>query len=137
MKILVIGCGRVGSALAALYEKDGHVVSVVDEIEEAFDNLGPDFKGSFTKGVALDIESLKKAGIEEAEVCVVATDGDNTNLVVAQIAHEQFEVPCVVVRAFDPNRAQFYTSRGFNVVCPVTLTIEAMHEAICGYGEEV
>ncbi len=137
MKILVIGCGRVGSALATKYDRDGHTVSVVDEIEEAFDNLGPGFKGLVTKGVGLDIESLKKAGIEEAEVCVVATDGDNTNLVVAQIAHEQFEVPCVIVGVFDPNRAEFYASRGYNVVCPVTLAIEAMHGAICGYGEEV
>lgn len=136
MRILIIGCGRVGSALALRYSGEGHMVNVVDEQKEASDNLGPDFKGKFLKGVALDIEVLKRAGIEDCDTCIVATDGDNTNLVVAQIAHEQFKVPCVVVRVFDPNRADFYSKRGFHVMCPVTLTVAAMHEAICEYHGE-
>jgi trk system potassium uptake protein len=137
MKVLIIGCGRVGSALALRYDGEGHEVSVVDEQEEASDHLGANFKGSFRKGVALDVDVLKRAGIEGVDVCIVATDGDNTNLVVAQIARERFDVPCVVVRVFDPFRAEFYSKRGFNVVCPVTLAIEAMGEAVCDYGGEV
>jgi len=137
MNILIVGCGRVGSGLALRYGAEGHVVNIIDELQEAADNLGGDFKGKFFKGVGLDIEILKRAGIEDCDICVVATDGDNTNLVVAQIAHEQFKVPCVVVRVFDPNRADFYSKRGFNVVCPVNLTIGAMHEAICQANPEV
>jgi trk system potassium uptake protein TrkA len=131
MKVLVIGCGRVGSRLAMLYDGEGHEVNVIDEQREAADNLGPGFGGIFFRGVGLDIDVLKRAGIEACDICVVATDGDNTNLVVAQIAHEQFNVPCVVVRVFDPNRADFYAGRGYSVICPVKLTVEAMHRVIC------
>ncbi|OFW57637.1 MAG: hypothetical protein A2W01_03810 [Candidatus Solincola sediminis] len=131
MNILIIGCGRVGSGLALRYAAEGHTVNVIDELEETSENLGLGFKGRFLKGVGLDIEILKRAGIEDCDICLVATDGDNTNLVVAQIAREQFKVPCVVVRVFDPNRADFYAGRGFDVICPVKLTVEAMHEAIC------
>jgi trk/ktr system potassium uptake protein len=137
MKVLVIGCGRVGSDLALRYDNEGNEVNVIDEQKEAADNLGPNFKGIFFTGVGLDIEVLRRAGIEDCDVCVVATDGDNTNLVVAQIAHEQFKVPCVIVRVFDPNRADFYSKRGFNVVCPVKLTVAAMHTVVCEYNEEV
>ena len=137
MKVLVIGCGRVGSDLALRYDGEGHEVNVIDEQQEAADNLGSNFKGIFFMGVGLDIEVLRRAGIEDCDVCVVATDGDNTNLVVAQIVHEQFKVPCVIVRVFDPNRADFYSKRGFSVVCPVNLTVAAMHTVVCEYNEEV
>lgn len=139
MKVIVIGCGRVGSALAIRYAQAGHEVSVVDEAEEAREHLDPGFQGSFCKGAGLDIDVLKRAGIETADVCLVSTDGDNTNLVVAQIAQEQFKVPCVVVRIFDPNRAEFFSQRGFRVVCPVSLAVDEMHVAVCTYdggGEE-
>jgi trk/ktr system potassium uptake protein len=133
MKVMVIGCGRVGSALAMRYAKAGHEVSVVDEVEEAREHLGADFTGRFLKGAGLDINVLKKAGIESMDACLVATDGDNTNLVVSQIAREQFGVPCVVARVFDPGRAEFYSGRGFRVVCPVSLAVEEMHAAVCAY----
>jgi trk system potassium uptake protein TrkA len=133
MKVIVIGCGRVGSALAIRYAQEGHIVSVVDEAEEAREHLDPGFQGRFIKGAGLDIDILKKAGVETADVCIVATDGDNTNLVVAQIAREQFDVPCVIARVFDPNRAEFYSQRGFRVVCPVSLAVDEMHATVCAY----
>ena len=137
MKILVVGCGRVGAILANLYDKAGHEVSVVDEDEEAAERLAPDFSGEFFKGVGLDVDVLGEAGIEQAEACLVATDGDNTNLVVAEIARERFHVPCVVVRVFDPNRAKFFEARGLRVVCPVALTADLMHQAVSDYRGEV
>lgn len=137
MRILIVGCGRVGSILATLYDKSGHEVSVVDEDEDTVQRLEPDFRGGFFKGVGLDVGVLQEAGIEGADVCLVATDGDNTNLVVAQIAREQFHVPCVVVRVFDPNRAKFFEARGLRVVCPVALTADLMHQAVSDFrGEE-
>ena len=139
MKVIIIGCGRVGSALAIRYAQEGHAVSVIDEAEEAQEHLGEDFQGKFLVGAGLDIDILKKADIETADICIVATDGDNTNLVVAQIAREQFEVPCVIARVFDPKRAEFYSGRGFRVVCPVTLAVDEMHATVCAYeggGEE-
>ena len=137
MKILIVGCGRVGSILANLYDKSGHEVSVVDEDEGAAMRLEPEFRGSFFKGVGLDVRVLRDAGVEDSEVCLVATDGDNTNLVVAQIAREQFHIPCVVVRVFDPNRAKFFEARGLKVICPVALTADLMHQAVSDFrGEE-
>lgn len=133
MKILVVGCGRVGSALAKLYDSEGHEVSVVDELEDAQENLGPEFGGAFFKGQGLDVDLLKQAGIEDAEICISATDGDNTNLVVAQVASKQFEVPCVVVRVFDPYRAKFFSEYGVHAICPVALTVDSIHEVISDY----
>jgi trk system potassium uptake protein TrkA len=137
MKFLIVGCGRVGSALASLYSKSGHEVSVIDELEEAAGNLDREFNGTFFMGAGLDVDLLKEAGIEEADVCIAVTDGDNTNLVVSQIASKQFNVSCVVARVFDPNRATFFADRGINVVSPVALTIDLMHQAVCNYREAI
>lgn len=136
MKMVIVGCGRVGSILANLYDKTGHEVSVIDEDEGAAMRLEPEFGGNFYKGVGLDVSVLRDAGIEDTEVCLVATDGDNTNLVVAQIAREQFHVPCVVVRVFDPNRAKFFEARGLRVICPVALTADLMHQAVSDFRGE-
>lgn len=136
MKILIVGCGRVGSRLANLYDGTGHEVSVIDEDEDTAARLDQGFRGEFLKGVGLDVNVLLQAGIEDAEVCLIATDGDNTNLVVAQIARERFKVPCVVVRVFDPNRAKFFEARGLRVVCPVALTADLMHQVVSDYRGE-
>ncbi len=137
MNIVIIGCGRVGSSLAAHYAAEGDHVSIVDEQEDVAYRLGPGFPGDFIQGAGLDVEVLKKAGIEEADVCIVATDGDNTNLVVAQMAREEFGVACVVARVFDPHRARFYADRGITVVCPVELTVAGIYQAIYAFDEEV
>ncbi len=138
MRFMIVGCGRVGSSLANLYSQAGHEVSVIDEDEESASRLDSDFSGDFFRGVGLDIEVLRRAGIDDADVFIACTDGDNTNLVVAQVAHEQFKVPCVVVRVFDPSRADFYSGRGLRVVCPVSLTINSIHETISDFrGEEI
>jgi trk system potassium uptake protein len=137
MNIVIVGCGRVGSKLAAHYSSEGHRVSVIDEQEEAAANLDPGSPVSFHYGAALDLEVLKEAGLEEADVCIVATDGDNTNLVVAQLAREEFGVECVVARVFDPHRARFYEGRGINVVCPVELTVAGVFQAVHAFEEGV
>ena len=136
MKLLIVGCGRVGSALANLYNHNGHEVTVIDELAEAAANLAPEFDGAFFRGAGLDVDLLKEAGIEDVDVCIAVTDGDNTNLVVAQIARQQFEVPCIVARVYDPYRAKFYSGHGINVVSPVALTVDLMHEAVCEFRGE-
>ena len=130
MKAIVIGCGRVGSAVAKQLDREGWVVNAVDEREEALSRLGENWAGGFTVGHGMDVEVLRRAGIEEAEAVVVATDGDNTNLVVGQLAQKRFGIDCVVVRVLDPARAEFYASRGLRTVCPTSNAIDVLTESV-------
>jgi trk system potassium uptake protein TrkA len=126
MKAIVIGCGRVGSAVALQLQGSGWDVTVLDENEDALGRLGESWAGGFVVGHGMDLQLLREAGIEEADAAVVTTDGDNTNLVIAQAALKQFEVPTVVVRVLDPARAQFYATRGLRIVCPTSSAIETL-----------
>ena len=130
MKALVIGSGRVGSSLARELDASGWDVTVIDEREEALSRLGENWAGGFVVGHGMDLKLLREAGIEEADAVVVTTDGDNTNLVIAQAAQKQFEVPTVVVRVLDPARAQFYAARGLRIVCPTSSAIETLVGAV-------
>jgi trk system potassium uptake protein TrkA len=130
MEALVIGCGRVGSSIAKqLAEEDWNVV-VVDEKEEALGRLGENWSGGFIMGHGMDIDVLREAGIEDADAVVVATDGDNTNIVIAQVAQKRFDNQCVVVRILDPARAKFYREQGMRVICPTKTAIDALAEAV-------
>lgn len=126
MKALIVGCGRVGSALAKRLHEAGWEVVAVDETEEALERLGERWPGEFHVGHGMDSALLEAAGIASADLVIVATDGDNTNLVVAQVAKQRYEVPKVAVRVQDPARAAFYSDRGFDVVSPTTSAIEAL-----------
>ena len=130
MQALVIGCGRVGSSIALQLVDEGWDVTAVDEKEEALGRLGDHWNGRFVLGHGMDIEVLREAGIEEADAVVVTTDGDNSNIVIGQMAQKQFAVPSVVVRVLDPARAQFYSSRGLNVVCPTSSAIATRTDAV-------
>jgi len=129
MKALVIGCGRVGSSVALELHREGWDVTVVDENEDALTRLGEGWPGSFIVGHGMDAEVLREAGIEEAEAVVVATDGDNTNIVIGQVAQKRFDIRCVVVRVLDPARARFYQERGLRTVCPTSVAIETLLQA--------
>jgi trk system potassium uptake protein TrkA len=126
VKVLVVGCGRVGSAIALQLADEGWDVSVIDQKEEALTRLGDAWRGSFVLGHGMDLESLREAGIEEADAVVVATNGDNTNLVVAQVAKKRFGIGCVVVRILDPARAEFYAGQGMHTVCPTKTAIDEL-----------
>jgi trk system potassium uptake protein TrkA len=126
VKALVVGCGRVGSALARRLHAAGWEVSVLDENEEALTRLGESWPGRFLVGHAMDTDALEEAGIADADSVIVATDGDNTNIVVAQIATRQYEIPAVAARILDPARAEFYAGRGFHVVSPTKTAIESL-----------
>src|SRR6266516_5804350 len=130
MKAIVIGCGRVGSAVAKQLDREGWDVNALDEREEALTRLGENWAGGFTIGHGMDVEVLRRAGIEEAEAVVVATDGDNTNLVVGQVAQKRFGIDCTVVRILDPARADFYRERGLRTICPTSAAIDALSDAV-------
>ena len=134
MKAIVVGCGRVGSALAKRLHGAGWEVAAVDESEEALERLGEKWPGAFYLGHGLDVALLEGAGIADSDVVIVSTDGDNTNLVVAQIAKLRYDVPKVAVRVVDPARAAFYSNRGFDVVSPTTTAIEALASIALGDG---
>jgi trk system potassium uptake protein TrkA len=126
----VVGCGRVGSTVALTLAEEGWDVTAVDETEAALARLGDRWRGGFVVGHGMDVNVLREAGIEEAEAVVIATDGDNTNIVVAQIAQRMFDVKCVVVRILDPARADFYSERGLDVVCPTKTAYETLVDRV-------
>jgi trk/ktr system potassium uptake protein len=130
MKAVVIGCGRVGSSIALELDESGWDVAAIDENEEALAGLGESWRGGFFVGHGMDVALLKEAGMEEADAVVVATDGDNTNIVIGQTAQKMFGISCVVVRVLDPARAEFYASRGLRTVCPTSNAISVLSEAV-------
>ena len=130
MNALIIGCGRVGSTIALQLQKEGWDVTVVDENEDALSRLGENWPGRFLVGHGMDTDLLREAGIEDAEAVVVATDGDNTNIVIGQVAQKRFGVECTVVRILDPARADFYNARGLRTVCPTKTAIDTLGEAV-------
>jgi trk system potassium uptake protein len=129
LNALVIGCGRVGSSIALRLQEEGWDVTVLDENEDALSRLGENWPGTFIVGHGMDADTLRKSGIEDADAVVVATDGDNTNIVIGQVAQKRFDVRCVVVRVLDPARAKFYAERGLNTVCPTSVAIDRLMEA--------
>ena len=129
MKVIIVGCGRVGSSIALQLDREGWDVTAVDEKEEALGRLGDNWSGGFVLGHGMDIEVLRRAGIEDADAVVVATDGDNTNIVIGQVAQQRFDNQCVVVRILDPARADFYAGLGLRVICPTKTAINDLLEA--------
>jgi trk system potassium uptake protein TrkA len=130
VKLIVIGCGRVGSTVAKRFASEGWDVTAIDEKESALARLGEDWAGGFIVGHGMDGAVLREAGIEEADSVVVATDGDNTNLVIGQVAQKRFGIECTVVRILDPARADFYRERGLRTICPTSTAIDALSDAV-------
>src|SRR5437588_4501806 len=131
MFILIVGCGRVGSAVAKRALDAGHDVSVMDSDPLSHERLDKDQTttwedsgGQFTVGTALEVDGLIEAGIGSADVFLAATRGDNTNLVIAQIAQRRFHVARVVVRVADPARAAWYAEQGLLTICPTQQAID-------------
>jgi trk system potassium uptake protein TrkA len=127
---VVIGCGRVGSSVAKGLEADGWDVSVVDENEDALSRLGPGWRGGFVVGHGMDAAVLERAGVADADAAVVATDGDNTNIVIGQVLQKRYGVATVVVRILDPARAKLYSDRGMSVVCPTQTAISELLDTV-------
>jgi trk system potassium uptake protein TrkA len=137
MMVLIVGAGRVGSAVARSALQRGHDVSILDEdplsherLEVGMDTSWEDAGGRFTVGTALEMEALEAAGITEADVFIASTDGDNTNLVIAQLAQRRFGVPNVIVRVLDPARSDWYAQQGLHTICPTKSAISELEDAL-------
>jgi len=137
MFVLIVGAGRVGSAIAKSALADGHEVSVLDEDPLSHERLDAgqtrsweDAEGQFTVGTALEIDALLQAGIERADVFIASTDGDNTNLIIAQIAQRRFGVEKVIIRVMDPARASWYGEQGLRTISPTKHAVEMFQEAL-------
>jgi len=130
MKVIIMGCGRVGAQLATLLETDGHTVTVLDTDSRSFSRLPPNFSGTALIGNGLDEEVLKRAAIEEADVFVAVTQGDNRNVMAAQIAKHIFNVPRVLCRIYDPLRRDLYETLGLEAISPTTIFAQILREEL-------
>jgi trk system potassium uptake protein TrkA len=137
MFILIVGCGRVGSSVARTMLREGHDVSCLDEdpesharlevgLEKGWEDLG----GHFTVGTGLETDALVAAGIEKADAFIASTNGDNTNIVIAQIAQRRYQVPTVIARILDPLRAEWYRRQGLHTICPTRVAIDMLENAV-------
>jgi len=132
MNVLIVGCGRVGANLANMLDSKGHQVTVIDEKVDAFDRLSVTFKGTTIRGNGIDETVLRQAGADKADVLVTLTEGDNRNVMAAQIAKETFKVPKVIAKINDPIRAEAYEAMDLITVCRTTILGNIFYETITG-----
>jgi len=130
MKIVIMGCGRVGAQLASLLDADGHKITVLDVDAHSFRRLPPSFGGTALVGDGTDEDMLRKAGIGEAEAFVAVTQGDNRNVMAAQIAKHVFNVPKVLCRIYDPLRKDVYEALGLEAVSPTTVFAQLLKDKL-------
>ena len=137
MFVLIVGCGRVGSTLARRMLDEGHTVSCLDEdpesharLEVGMDKGWEESGGLFAVGTALEVDALDAAGVAKADVFIAATNGDNTNIVIAQIAQRKYGVKTVIARILDPLRAEWYSTQGLRTICPTKVAVEMLETEI-------
>lgn len=132
MKVVIMGCGRVGAYLAGQLDAEGHQVTVLDLESYSFRRLPPAFSGNALLGNGTDEDSLISAGIKEADAFVAVTQGDNRNIMAAEIAKHIFNVPRVLCRIYDPLRQEIYQALGIDAISPTTITAEILYKKLVG-----
>ncbi len=132
MRVVIMGCGRSGAYLATSLVAKGHQVTVIDRAPAAFKRLGPHFAGDLVVGTGIDEDVLRRAGIEQADAFVALTDGDNSNVMAAQVAREIFGVRRVVARIYDPLREEIYRGLGLETFCPTLWGANRVEEILGG-----
>ena len=130
MYVIIVGCGRVGSELAKLLSAEGNNVVVIDKSQDSFERLGGTFNGLTLVGNGFDLNLLKQAGIEKADAFCAVTNGDNTNLISAQVAKKIFKVPKVIARVYDPQRAHIYAALGLDILSGTILFASMLRDKI-------
>ena len=135
MKVVIMGCGRVGARLAGLLDADGHSVTILDIDSYSFRRLPPGFNGTALVSNGIDEEALKRAGIEEADAFVAVTQGDNRNVMATQIAKQIFNVPRTICRVYDPLRQEMYSTLGLETFSPTTIFAQILKDALDKQGE--
>lgn len=126
MRVIIVGCGRVGAGLAERFARSGHAVTVIDANSEAFSRLEPDFPGQAVRADGTDEDVLRRVGTQEADLFFALTEGDNRNILAAQLATQNFGVERVVAKVNDPVRAEAYTALGLATICRTRLLIDAL-----------
>ena len=132
MKVVIMGCGRVGATLATLMDQAGHRVTVIDSNSDSFQRLRSEFKGEKIAGNGVDEEVLRRAGIETADAFAAVTNGDNRNIMASQIAKEIFNIKKVVCRIYDPIRDSTYRELGMETFCPTLVGADMLFNALTG-----
>jgi trk system potassium uptake protein len=135
MKICIMGCGRTGAKLATMLDAEGHEITILDTDEYSFRRLPADFKGTALVGDGTNDETLKKAGIEKTEAFVAVTQGDNRNILAAQIAKHIFKVPKVLLRIYDPLRRELYNNLGMEAFSPTIIFAQLLKDNLLERGQ--
>lgn len=136
MKVIILGCGRLGAHLARRLDQEGHDVTVIDRTSESFSRLGSDYQGKMVLGTGIDEDILRRAGIEKADSFIAVSNGDNTNAMASEIAKLVFKVPHVVARLYDPVREDTYHTLGLmDTVCPTVMGSDKIHDLVMGNGK--
>ncbi|MGA7193912.1 MAG: TrkA family potassium uptake protein [Anaerolineales bacterium] len=130
MKVIIMGCGRIGSQVSELMAAHGHDVTVIDHDDNAIVRLGPNFRGRVVQGLGFDRNVLMNAGIEQADAFVSASSSDNANIVAARIARNIFRVPRVVARLYDPHRAEIYQRLGLTTISSTNWGAERIYQVL-------
>jgi trk system potassium uptake protein len=133
MKVVIMGCGRVGAALATMLFKDGHEVTVLDTRSDAFRRLPPEFKGKRQVGNGIDQDILARIGVGEADAFIAVTQGDNRNVMATQMAKHLFGVPRTLCRIYDPIREEIYRGLGLETISPTLVGASLLRDTL--YGE--
>jgi trk system potassium uptake protein TrkA len=134
MKILIMGCGRTGAQLASMLDADGHEITILDTNDFSFHRLPPGFKGTALVGDGTSDDTLIKAGIMKADAFVAVTQGDNRNIMAAQMARHIFKVPKVLLRIYDPLRRELYTKLGFETFSPTLIFAQLLKDNLVNKG---
>lgn len=132
MRVVIVGCGRVGARLAALLDATGHSVTIIDVNPESFRRLDPEFKGNAMVGTGIDEDVLRLAKVDHADAFAAVTDDDNTNIMASQIAKGVFGVRRVVTRIYDATREDIYNALGLETICPTVLGATRIKEMLKG-----
>jgi trk system potassium uptake protein TrkA len=132
MKVVIMGCGRVGGELATLLDREGHEVTILDLSAGAFKRLPADFRGTTVVGNGIDIDVLRRVGTADSDAFISVTQGDNRNVMAAQIARHIFKVKQVVCRIYDPIREEMYHSLGIQTISPTKVGARLLKEALEG-----
>lgn len=132
MKVVILGCGRVGSTIATTMSQEGHDVTIIDQNQDSFRRLTGDYVGKTVLGNGIDEDTLRRAEVDKADAFVATTNGDNRNIMSVQMAKVRFNVPKVVARIYDPNRAYAYSELGIDTICTTCVGAGLMRDMILG-----
>lgn len=132
MRVVVLGCGRVGSTIATTMAREGHDVTIIDSNPDSFRRLGNGFTGRTVTGSGIDEDTLRKADVGTADAFVAVTNGDNRNIMSVQLAKVRFKVPKVVARIYDPIRAAAYADLGIETVCTTCVGAGLIRDKVLG-----